>query len=64
MQTKTIAMLLLVAIATIGTTGAAIQLAQGQFCREGQPGCSSDDTGHGQSFQHDINGDIKSHGHA
>jgi hypothetical protein len=65
-QTKTIAMILLLAIATIGAIavgiGTATQSVKGLcILPEGQRGC--DDVGHGQSSQ-DINGDIHSHGHA
>jgi hypothetical protein len=60
-QTKTIAMFLLIAIATVGAIGieigTATQSAQAFFGRD------PDDTGHGQSF-HDANGDLHSNGHA
>lgn len=59
-QTKTIAILLLIAIATIGTIGigTAAQSAQAIVVHP-----DFDDIGHGQSF-HDINGDLHSNGHA
>ena len=65
MQTKTIAMILLMAIATIGAVGIGIgtstQSAQGQNPCRGFG--DFDDRGHGQSF-HDCNGDKHSNGHA
>jgi hypothetical protein len=62
MQTKTIAMILLIAIATVGTIGIGIgtstQSAHALVCRFSDP-----DDSHGQSF-HDSNGDLHSNGHA
>jgi cation transporter-like permease len=58
-KTKTIAMFLLIAIATVGAigiVGTGIQSAQARF------GFDPDDSGHGQSF-HDANGDLHSNGH-
>ncbi len=70
MQTKTIAMLLLITIATIGAIGIGIgtatQSAQGQnTCTpgSGDPRHFNDDRGQGNSY-HDCNGDLNSHGHA
>ncbi len=60
-QTKTIAVVLLLAIATVGAigiVGTGIQSVQGACF-----GGFDEDTGHGQSC-HDVNGDIHSHGKA
>jgi hypothetical protein len=64
-QTKTIAMILLIAIATVGAIGIGIGIAtqsvQGQLsCFKG--GFDHDDAFKGQSF-HDCKGDINSNGH-
>ena len=57
-QAKTIAMLLLIAIATVGAIGIAIEMGM-QSAHACFRGTDCDDTGHGQSF-HDINGDSQS----
>jgi hypothetical protein len=58
-KTKTIAMLLLIAIATIG----AIGIAMGTGMQSAQARFGDPDDSHGQSF-HDANGDLHSNGHA
>lgn len=63
-KTKTIAMLLLIGIATIGAVGTAIGTGMAYACPN--PPChrfDTDDVGHGQSF-HDSNGDLHSNGQA
>jgi len=64
-KTKTIAMLLVIAIATIGAIGITIgTVTQSAHAVGGcPPHCDSDDSGHDQSF-HDSNGHLHSHGHA
>ena len=63
-KTKTIAMLLVIAIATIGAIGITIgTVTQSAHAVGGCPPHCGDDSGHGQSF-HDSNGDLNSHGHA
>jgi hypothetical protein len=65
-QTKTIAMVFLIAIATIGAIG--IEIGTATQSVQGQNNClpishDPDDFGKGQSF-HDCNGDLHSNGHA
>lgn len=61
-QTKRIAMILLIAIATVGAIGIATEMGM-QSAHACFRGTDCDDTGHGQSF-HDSNGDLHSNGHA
>jgi len=67
MQTKTIAMILLIAITIVGATatviGTGIVYAPPCMPGVGCPPHDPDDAGHGQSF-HDANGDMHSKGHA
>lgn len=57
MQTKTITMLLLIAIA-VGMIGTTIEM--GLQSAQGQAHLDTDDIGKGKSF-HDSNGDLHSH---
>lgn len=68
-QMKTIAVVLLMAIAVVGATATVIGtgIVYAPPCMPGgTTGCpprDPDDAGHGQSI-HDSNGDLNSHGHA
>lgn len=66
-QTKIIALVVLIAIATVGVIeigiGNGIQSVHGQCNGGGGGQHDPDDCGHGKSLQHDTNGDSHS-GHA